>query len=89
MPGSEQDLHYIPAPAVEWHGRALLQNGCGVPAKCRRIAPEGLGARLLTFLLAYRAPTNDTTGLTPASLVFGRELQLSCNLLSGACPNKE
>jgi hypothetical protein len=31
-------------------------------------------ARLPLFLLAYRASTHDTTGLTPASLEFGREL---------------
>jgi hypothetical protein len=40
-------------------------------------------ARLLIFLLAYRASTHDTTGLTPTSLVFGRELQLPCDLLFG------
>jgi hypothetical protein len=27
--------------------------------------------KLPLFLLAYRASTHDTTGLTPASLVFG------------------
>jgi hypothetical protein len=32
--------------------------------------------RLPLFLLAYRASTHDTTGLTPVSLVFGRELRL-------------
>jgi hypothetical protein len=30
--------------------------------------------RLCLFLLAYRASTHDTMGLTPASQVFGREL---------------
>jgi hypothetical protein len=30
--------------------------------------------RLHIFPLAYRASTHETTGLTPASLVFGREL---------------
>jgi transposase InsO family protein len=30
--------------------------------------------KLPLFLLAYRASTHDTTGLTPANLVFGREL---------------
>jgi hypothetical protein len=45
--------------------------------------------RLLLFLLAYRASTRDTTGLTPASLVFGRELRLPCDLLFGAPPDKE
>jgi hypothetical protein len=29
---------------------------------------------------------NDTMGLTPASLVFGRELQLPCNLQFHASP---
>jgi transposase InsO family protein len=46
-------------------------------------------ARLCTFLLAFRASTHDATGLTPASLVFGRELHLPCDLLFGASPNKE
>jgi transposase InsO family protein len=32
--------------------------------------------RLLLFLLAYMASTHDTTGLTPGSLVFGREPRL-------------
>jgi hypothetical protein len=41
------------------------------------------------FLLAYRASTHDTTSLTPASLVFGRELRLPCDLLFGAPPDRE
>jgi hypothetical protein len=41
-------------------------------------------AKLPIFLLAYSVSTHDATGLTPASLVFGRELQLSCDLLFGA-----
>jgi hypothetical protein len=45
--------------------------------------------RLHLFLLAYRASTHDTMGLTPASLVFGRELRLPCDLLCGVPPNKE
>jgi hypothetical protein len=28
--------------------------------------------RLPIFLLAYRASTHDTTGMTPANMVFGR-----------------
>jgi hypothetical protein len=31
-------------------------------------------ARLPIFLLPYRASTPDSMGLTPASLMFGREL---------------
>ncbi|PNF24989.1 hypothetical protein B7P43_G08361 [Cryptotermes secundus] len=45
--------------------------------------------RLPLFLLAYRASTHNTTGLTPAGLVFGRELRLPCDLLFGAPPDKE
>jgi hypothetical protein len=41
------------------------------------------------FLLAYRASTHDTTGLTPAKLMFGRELRLPCDLLFGVPPSKE
>jgi hypothetical protein len=39
--------------------------------------------RLPIFLLVYRASTHNTTGFTPASPVFGRELRLPCNLLFG------
>jgi hypothetical protein len=45
--------------------------------------------RLPLYLLAYRASTHDTTGLTPASLVFGRELRLTCDLLFGVHPDKK
>jgi hypothetical protein len=45
--------------------------------------------RFSFFLLAYRASTHDTTGLTPASLAFGLELQLPCYLLFGVTPDKE
>jgi hypothetical protein len=45
--------------------------------------------RLHLFLLAYRASTHETAGLTPASLVFGRELRLLCDLLFGAPPDRE
>jgi hypothetical protein len=45
--------------------------------------------RLHLFLLDYRASTHDTMELTPADLVFGRELRLPCSLLFGVPPNKE
>jgi hypothetical protein len=41
------------------------------------------------FLLAYRASTHDTTGFTPASLLFGRELRLPSELLFGTPPDKK
>jgi hypothetical protein len=37
--------------------------------------------RLPLFLLSHSASTHDTTGVTPARLVFGRELRLPCDLL--------
>jgi hypothetical protein len=59
----------------------------------RKVVPShqrDMDARLPIFLLAYRASTHDSTGLTPASLVFGRELRLPYDLLFGAphLPNK-
>jgi hypothetical protein len=39
--------------------------------------------------LAYRAFTHDTTCLTPASLVFGIDLRLPCDLLFGEPLDKE
>jgi hypothetical protein len=45
--------------------------------------------RLPIFLLAYRASTHETTGVTPANMVFGRELRLPCDLMFGAPPDKE
>jgi len=41
------------------------------------------------FLLAYRAPTHETTGVMPANMLFGRELRLPCYLMFGAPPDKE
>jgi hypothetical protein len=45
--------------------------------------------RLPLFLLAYRASTPDTTGMTTVRLKFGRELRLPCDLLFGVPPDKE
>jgi transposase InsO family protein len=50
---------------------------------------RNLDTRLPIFLLAYRASTRDTMGLTLASRVFGRELRLPCDLLFGAPLDKE
>jgi hypothetical protein len=45
--------------------------------------------RLPIFLRAYRSSTHDTTDMTPANMIFGRELCLPCDLLFGAPPDKE
>jgi hypothetical protein len=43
----------------------------------------------IIFLLAYRASTHETNGVTHASTVFGRELRLPCDLMFGAPSDKE
>src|SRR5436189_6411153 len=35
------------------------------------------------FLLAYRASVQETTGQSPAKIIFGRELRLPCDLNFG------
>ncbi|XP_063907405.1 uncharacterized protein K02A2.6-like [Zophobas morio] len=40
------------------------------------------------FLLAYRAAIHDTTGQTPAHVLFGKELRLPCDLVFGL-PSEE
>jgi hypothetical protein len=45
--------------------------------------------RLPIFLLACRASTHETTGVTPSSMVFGQELHLPCDLKFGGPPDKE
>jgi len=44
--------------------------------------------RLPIFLLAYQASTHETTGVTPANMVFRRELRLPCDLMFEAPPDK-
>ncbi|VEN45006.1 unnamed protein product [Callosobruchus maculatus] len=41
------------------------------------------------FLLAYRSAVHETTGETPASIVFGRELRLPCDLMFGCNPGDD
>jgi hypothetical protein len=56
-----------------------------VDASHQRDRDEGLPL----FLLANWASPHDTTGLSPASLVLGRELRLTCDLLFGVPLDKE
>jgi hypothetical protein len=60
---------------VRWHDGALTE----VAAQHQR----DWNTTLPIFLLAYRASTHDTTGLTSANPVFRRELRLLCNLHFG------
>ncbi|VEN40030.1 unnamed protein product [Callosobruchus maculatus] len=41
------------------------------------------------FLLAYRSAVLETTGETPASIVFGREFRLPCDLMFGCKPGDD
>jgi hypothetical protein len=78
-----------PARAVGRHGGVVYKIGRGAPAKSRRVAPERLDTRLPIFLLACRVSTHDTTGLTPAKLLFREELRLPYDLLFGASPDEK
>jgi hypothetical protein len=40
--------------------------------------------RLPILLLAYQASTHETTGETPANMLFGWKLRLPCDLMTGA-----
>ena len=40
--------------------------------------------RIPLFLMAYRSSVHDTTGMTPAKLVFGREIRLPGDLMFGS-----
>jgi hypothetical protein len=52
MPGGEQDMHCIPAPAVGRHAGVVYQNCHEAPAKSRYFTPErDSDARLPIFLL--------------------------------------
>jgi hypothetical protein len=44
--------------------------------------------RLSILLLLYRAPVHETTGMTPNSMVFQKELCLPFTLLVGVMPTK-
>jgi len=41
------------------------------------------------FLLAYRSAVHESTGQTPASIVFGRQLRLPCDLQFGLKPGTD
>jgi hypothetical protein len=69
---------------VERYIKTIEEHLRKVVASRQRDWDEGLPL----FLLAYRASTRDTTGLTPASLVFGRELRLPCDLCFEVPPDK-
>jgi hypothetical protein len=44
--------------------------------------------RIPLFLMAYQLSIHETTGVTSAYMVFGRELRLPCHLMFGAPPDK-
>ena len=41
------------------------------------------------FLMAYRSAVHETTGQTPANILFGRELRLPCDLVFGSKPGED
>jgi hypothetical protein len=66
--------------------KILPQAEVGILSKGDAMDGAYRAQKLPIFLLFHRASTHDTTGLTSASLVFGRELRLPCHLLFGAPP---
>jgi hypothetical protein len=60
-----------------------------LPVEGRFNKPERLGQEPLIFFLACRASTHKSTGTTPASMMFGTELRLTCDQLFGASADKE
>ena len=40
------------------------------------------------FLMAYRSAVNESPGQTPANILFGREMRLSCDLKFGCRPGE-
>jgi hypothetical protein len=75
-------LHSQSAGIVERSIRTAEQHIRKVVASHQR----DFDARLPILLHAYRSSTHDTTGLTPGSLAFGRELRVPCDLLFVAPP---
>jgi hypothetical protein len=44
--------------------------------------------KLPIFLMSYRVSVHETTGTAPTSIVLGREVGLSCDLLFGGASNR-
>ena len=65
-------LHPQSDGMVEWYMKTVEEH----LRKVVSIHQWDWDERLLIFLLAYRASTHETTGVTPANMVFGRELRL-------------
>jgi transposase InsO family protein len=78
-------LHPLSDGMMERYIKKVEEHLCKVVAFHQR----DWDARLPIFPLSYRASSHDTTGLTPASLVFGRGTPTPCDLLFGAPPDKE
>jgi hypothetical protein len=62
-----------------------LKSICGKLFRCIRET----GTRGYTYFCSSRASTHETTGGTPASMVFERELRLPCDFMFGAPTDKD
>ena len=69
---------------VEWFNRTMEERLLKVMAENQK----DWDRHLSLFLIAYRSAVHDTTGQTPARIVFGRELCLPCDILFGS-PSEE
>jgi hypothetical protein len=81
--------HHIPARAIGRQAERYIKTVEKHLRKVVALQRRDWDTRLLIFLLAYRASTHESTGVTPASVVLGRELWLACDLLFLAPPDNE
>ncbi|XP_037944217.1 uncharacterized protein K02A2.6-like [Teleopsis dalmanni] len=73
-------LHPQSDGMVERFNRTLEEHLRKVINKCQR----NWDKHIQMFLMAYRSAKHETTGHTPARVVFGSELRLPCDLKFGA-----
>jgi hypothetical protein len=58
----------------------------GMVERCVNTVEENLRTVVSMHQKSYRASTHETAGMTPAAIVFGRELRLLCDRLFGVPP---
>jgi hypothetical protein len=88
VPGNEQNALHTTAPTIGRHGQAIHQNDRRASMKSCHIAPERLGCKITLHPPCLQGIHSQHYGLTPPSLVFGKEQLLQYDLLFGAPPRQ-
>jgi hypothetical protein len=76
----------LPLFTPNWHGGRIHEEH---PRKVVSALQKYWEDRVPIFLLAYRTSTHETTGMTPTSMVFRKDLHLPCDLFFGTSRDKE